>query len=58
MITCVIQYELDPYRIADFEQYAAAWPPTPTRRPISSTPAAPSASAPSAAPSCAGSDHG
>jgi hypothetical protein len=27
MVTCVIQYELDPYRIADFEQYATAWPP-------------------------------
>jgi len=27
MITCVIQYTLDPRRIADFEAYAKAWPP-------------------------------
>ncbi len=27
MITCVIQYTLDPSRIADFEDYATAWPP-------------------------------
>jgi hypothetical protein len=27
MITCVIQYTLDPHRIDDFEKYAAAWPP-------------------------------
>lgn len=27
MITCVIQYTLDPHQAADFEKYAAAWPP-------------------------------
>jgi hypothetical protein len=27
VITCVIQYTLDPYRIEDFEKYATAWPP-------------------------------
>lgn len=27
MITCVIQYTLDPRRIAAFEDYAARWPP-------------------------------
>ena len=27
MITCVIQYTLDPHRIEDFEKYATAWPP-------------------------------
>jgi NIPSNAP len=27
MITCVIQYTLDPYRIDDFETYAKRWPP-------------------------------
>jgi uncharacterized protein (DUF1330 family) len=27
MITCVIQYTLDPYRIEDFEKYATTWPP-------------------------------
>jgi hypothetical protein len=27
MITCVIRYTLDPHRLADFEQYARAWPP-------------------------------
>jgi NIPSNAP len=27
MITCVIQYTLDPHRIADFEKYAMTWPP-------------------------------
>ncbi len=27
MITCVIQYTLDPHRIDDFEKYAATWPP-------------------------------
>jgi hypothetical protein len=27
MITCVIQYNLDPSRIPAFEEYAAAWPP-------------------------------
>jgi uncharacterized protein (DUF1330 family) len=27
MITCCIQYTLDPHRIADFERYAATWPP-------------------------------
>ena len=32
MITCVIQYTLDPHRIADFEKYAAAWPPVTERR--------------------------
>lgn len=26
MITCVIQYELDPHRIEDFETYATTWP--------------------------------
>ena len=27
MITCCIQYTLDPYRIDDFESYATTWPP-------------------------------
>jgi hypothetical protein len=27
MITCVIQYTLDPRRIAAFEDYAIRWPP-------------------------------
>lgn len=27
MITCLIQYELDPHGIADFEAYSVAWPP-------------------------------
>jgi uncharacterized protein (DUF1330 family) len=27
MITCVIQYTLDPHHIEDFEKYAANWPP-------------------------------
>ena len=27
MITCVIQYELDPHRIEDFETYATNWTP-------------------------------
>ena len=27
MITCVIQYTLDPHQIEDFEKYATAWPP-------------------------------
>lgn len=27
MITCVIQYTLDPHRIDDFEKYATTWPP-------------------------------
>lgn len=27
MIVCRIRYPLDPHRLADFEQYAAAWPP-------------------------------
>lgn len=27
MITCCIQYTLDPHRIDDFERYAATWPP-------------------------------
>jgi hypothetical protein len=27
MITCVIQYTLDPHRIEDFEKYATTWPP-------------------------------
>jgi len=27
MITCCIQYTLDPYRIDDFEKYATTWPP-------------------------------
>jgi NIPSNAP len=27
MITCVIQYTIDPNQSADFEKYAAAWPP-------------------------------
>jgi hypothetical protein len=26
MITCVIQYTLDPHRIDDFEKYAVSWP--------------------------------
>jgi hypothetical protein len=26
VITCVIQYTLDPHQIDDFEKYAAAWP--------------------------------
>ena len=27
MITCVIQYTLDPHAIGDFEKYATTWPP-------------------------------
>ena len=27
MITCCIRYTLNPHRIADFECYAATWPP-------------------------------
>ena len=27
MITCCIQYTLDPRKIASFEEYAARWPP-------------------------------
>jgi uncharacterized protein (DUF1330 family) len=27
MITCVIQYTLDPHRIEAFEEYARRWPP-------------------------------
>jgi hypothetical protein len=27
MITCVIQYTLDPHAIAEFEKYATTWPP-------------------------------
>ena len=27
MITCVIQYTLDPHGIEDFEKYATTWPP-------------------------------
>jgi len=27
MITCVIQYTLDPHRIDEFENYAKRWPP-------------------------------
>ena len=27
MITCVIQYTLDPRKIRDFEAYAETWPP-------------------------------
>lgn len=27
MITCCIQYTLDPHRIEDFEKYATTWPP-------------------------------
>ena len=27
MITCVIQYTLDPHRIDEFESYAKRWPP-------------------------------
>jgi hypothetical protein len=27
VITCCIRYTLDPRRLADFEQYARAWPP-------------------------------
>jgi len=27
MITCVIQYTLDPHRVGDFEKYATTWPP-------------------------------
>jgi uncharacterized protein (DUF1330 family) len=27
MITCCIQYTLDPHRIEDFEDYATRWPP-------------------------------
>lgn len=27
MITCCIQYELDPWRIEAFEDYARRWPP-------------------------------
>jgi hypothetical protein len=25
MITCVIKYEIDPYRVAEFEHYARTW---------------------------------
>ncbi len=27
MITCCIQYTLDPHRIEDFRRYATGWPP-------------------------------
>ena len=27
MITCVIQYTIDPNEPGNFEKYAAAWPP-------------------------------
>ena len=27
MITCVIQYTLNPHRLSDFEDYATRWPP-------------------------------
>ncbi len=27
MITCVIQYTLDPHAIEEFEKYATTWPP-------------------------------
>lgn len=27
MITCCIQYTLDPHRLAAFEEYATRWPP-------------------------------
>jgi hypothetical protein len=27
MITCCIQYTIDPHRADDFEKYATAWPP-------------------------------
>jgi hypothetical protein len=27
MITCCIQYTLNPHRVDDFERYATAWPP-------------------------------
>lgn len=27
MITCCIQYTLDPFRVDDFEKYATTWPP-------------------------------
>ncbi len=27
MITCVIQYELDPWKLEAFEDYATRWPP-------------------------------
>jgi hypothetical protein len=27
MITCCIQYTIDPHRVEDFEKYAATWPP-------------------------------
>ena len=27
MITCAIQYTVDPHAIEDFEKYAATWPP-------------------------------
>src|SRR5215472_13370295 len=27
MITCVIQYALDPHAMEDFEKYATTWPP-------------------------------
>ena len=27
MITCVIQYALDPHAIEEFEKYATTWPP-------------------------------
>ncbi len=27
MITCVIQYTIDPHRVDDFEKYATTWPP-------------------------------
>jgi hypothetical protein len=26
MITCVIQYTIDPHRVDDFEKYATTWP--------------------------------
>lgn len=27
MITCCINYTIDPHRVADFERYATTWPP-------------------------------
>jgi hypothetical protein len=27
VITCCIQYTLDPHRVEDFERYATTWPP-------------------------------
>ncbi|MGW7641151.1 NIPSNAP family protein [Streptomyces decoyicus] len=27
MITCCIQYKIDPWKLEDFERYAKAWPP-------------------------------